>query len=105
MPAPSEITPAEVWALTERGDAVTLLDVRQPWEYSRAHIPGALLLPLGDLPRRFAALDPEAFVVCLCEHGVRSAYAAEFLAAQGFSDARTMTGGMAEYAGPIETGP
>ena len=100
----SEITPAEVQAMIERGDTVRLVDVRELWEYEKAHIPGVLLLPLGELPQRFAqklnSADP---VICICEHGVRSAHAARFLAAQGFSDAATMTGGMAKYAGPVET--
>lgn len=106
MPAPSEISPAEVQQLAERGDAVRLLDVRQPWEYENAHIPGILLIPLAELPRRFASeLDPSERVICICEHGVRSYHAAQFLAAQGYTNAATMTGGMAEYAGPIETSP
>ncbi len=103
MPAPSKITPAEVQAIVERGDTVRLVDVRQLWEYDHAHIPGVLLLPLGELPLRFASeLDPAEAVICICEHGVRSAQAAQFLAAQGFSNVATMTGGMAQYAGPVE---
>lgn len=90
--------------MIERGDPVRLVDVRELWEYDHAHIPGVLLLPLGELPRRFAsALNPADPVICICEHGVRSAHAARFLAAQGFSNAATMTGGMAQYAGPVET--
>jgi len=37
----------------------TLLDVRQPWEYEEDHIPGAKLVPLGDLKEGTQALDPE----------------------------------------------
>ncbi len=90
--------------MTERGDSVRLVDVRQPWEYDHAHIPGVLLIPLGELPQRFAAeLNPSETIICICEHGVRSAQAAQFLAAQGFSDVATMTGGMAQYGGQAET--
>lgn len=104
MPAPSTITPTEVQAIAERGDNVRLVDVRQPWEYDHAHIPGVLLLPLGELPRRFASeLDPNEPVICICEHGIRSAHAAQFLVAQGFSNVATMTGGMADYLGTVET--
>ena len=104
-PRPPEISPNEVFARVERGDAVCLVDVRQPWEYENSHIPGALLLPLGELPDRFAAeIDPAQTVICLCEHGVRSRSAANFLAAQGYANVATMTGGMARYPGPVETG-
>ncbi len=100
-----EISPEDVQSAIERGDAVRLVDVRQPWEYESHRIAGAILLPLGDLPRRASALDPAEAIICLCEHGVRSRHAADFLVAQGFSDVATMTGGMAEYSGAVETGP
>lgn len=102
VPAPSEISPTEVQALIGRGDAVRLVDVRQPWEYENAHIPGVLLIPLGELTRRASELDPNERIICICEHGIRSRHAAQSLIAQGFSDAATMTGGMAEYVGPVE---
>ena len=104
MQIPIEITPAEVQRIVERGEAAFLLDVRQLWEYENSHIPGVLLVPLGELPRRFAAeLDLHKQVICICEHGIRSAHAAQFLRAQGYENAVTMTGGMANYAGPVET--
>lgn len=39
-------------------DQYNLVDVRQPEEYVKAHLPGARLIPLGDLPKRLAELDP-----------------------------------------------
>ena len=99
-----EVSPEEVHAAVERGDALRLVDVRQPWEYESHYIAGALLLPLGDLPRRASEFDSAESIICICEHGVRSRHAADFLAAQGFSDVATMTGGMAQYSGPVETG-
>ena len=96
---------AEVQAKLERGLPVRLVDVRQAWEYDRYHLPGALLLPTDEFAARFASeLDPSEEIVCVCEHGVRSAAAARFLAAQGYRNVATMTGGMAEYDGPVETG-
>ena len=104
MQAPTEIAPGEVRILVERGDAVRLLDVRETWEHANAHIPGVLLIPLGELPRRFAAaLDLGEPIICICEHGVRSAHAARFLVGQGCRNVATMVGGMADYGGPVET--
>jgi 3-mercaptopyruvate sulfurtransferase SseA len=40
-----------------------LVDVRQPGEYAEAHIPGALLIPLGELPERLSELDPDKFTI------------------------------------------
>lgn len=44
---------------TPDGGEVLYLDVRQPKEYERGHLPGAKLIPIGDLERRLAELDPE----------------------------------------------
>ncbi len=100
-----EISCAEVQANLERGEAVRLVDVRQPWEYERRHIPSALLLPTDEFAARCASeLDPTEDIICVCEHGVRSEAAARHLAAQGYANVATMTGGMAEYQGPVEAG-
>lgn len=55
------MTPDEVRALLDRHkpDEYNLVDVRQPKEYERAHLPGALLIPLAELPDRLGKLDPE----------------------------------------------
>lgn len=101
-----EIGSDEVLARLASGESLTLLDVRQPWEYERRRLPGALLLPLGRLASEHAAaLDSDAEVICVCEHGVRSLSAARFLAAQGYANVATMTDGMSAYVGPTEDGP
>ena len=43
---------------TRRPDDYNLIDVRQPREYERIHLPGAILIPLGELPERLKELDP-----------------------------------------------
>ncbi len=53
-----------------------LIDVRQPMEYELEHIPGALLLPLGDLERRLFELPADRDLVFYCRSGGRSAAAA-----------------------------
>ncbi|HEX3470986.1 MAG TPA: rhodanese-like domain-containing protein, partial [Silvibacterium sp.] len=62
-----------------------LLDVREPWEYETAHIEGSTLIPMGDIPSHaFQELDPEAHIVAICHHGVRSMNVAVWLRNQGF---------------------
>lgn len=104
-PSYQNVSVVEVQAKLERGHPVRLVDVRQAWEYARYRLPGALLLPTDEFAARFASeLDPADEIICVCEHGVRSAAAARFLASQGYANVATMTGGMAEYDGPVETG-
>ena len=57
-PASGLIDVTEVKAKLDRGDKFTFIDVREPHEYQIARIPGAQLIPLGDLPRRMNELDP-----------------------------------------------
>ena len=105
LPSYREVSPEEVQARLERGDAVCLVDVRQAYEYAEYHISSARLLPLGELSARFVSeLDPADTIVCVCEHGVRSRHAAQFLASQGYGNVATMTGGMVQYQGAVEHG-
>ena len=99
-----EISPQAVQARLEAGENLKLVDVRQPWEYAQSHISGALLLPTDHFAANYAALlNPDDEIICVCEHGVRSEAAAQFLAAQGYPNAATMTGGMSVYGGTVET--
>lgn len=61
----SSLNGSEAKKLTaeEGADNVTFLDVRQPREYEASHIPGAKLIPMGQLDSRLAELDPSKPVV------------------------------------------
>ncbi|RWZ58256.1 molybdopterin biosynthesis protein MoeB [Labedella populi] len=71
--------------LATRLDAVTLVDVREPWEASIARLPGAVLLPLGELQGRLGEIDTSRPVVVYCHKGIRSAAAREQLEGNGIS--------------------
>ena len=62
---------------------VTVVDVREPHEYEEGHVPGATLIPLGEVPDRVAEVPEGETVYMVCAVGGRSGRAAEFLAAQG----------------------
>ncbi len=71
-----------------------LVDVREPDEVATGMLPGAIHIPLGDLPHRLGELDRDRRVVLLCRSGGRSTQAAEYLTAVGFGDVVNLTGGM-----------
>ncbi len=74
-------------------DAPVLLDVREPWEFQAASLPGSLLMPMGDVTSRaHAELDPDAHIVVLCHHGQRSLSVAMWLRGQGFERAQSLAG-------------
>jgi rhodanese-related sulfurtransferase len=78
-------------------DDVVLLDVREPDEWVAGHAPGALHIPLGQIPDRFGELPQGADVVVVCHLGGRSARATAWLLEQGYA-CRNLTGGMVGYA-------
>lgn len=77
---------------------VQILDVREQWEYDRAHLPGAILIPLGELVDRVRELDPARPVAAYCHHGMRSLQALRFLRGVGFADLAHLAGGIDAYS-------
>lgn len=75
-------------------DTTQFLDVRQPNEVAEGSLPGALNIPLDQLPEHLSELDPSRRVVLLCRSGARSTAAAELLTSQGFDDVVNLAGGM-----------
>jgi rhodanese-related sulfurtransferase len=91
----ANLSPAQV---RDRDAATQLVDVRQPWEFARASLPGAILIPLGELPQRLGELDPSRPLIAYCHHGARSHQAIRFLAQSGFSRVAHLAGGIAAYS-------
>ena len=83
----------------------TLLDVRQPWEYEEDHIPGAKLVPLGDLKEGTQSLDLAKPTLVYCAIGGRSRVAAQLLSGRGFQEVYNLSGGIKAYQGAKASGP
>lgn len=78
-----------------------LVDCRQPSEWGTCRLPGAVLLPLGELAERVSELDPGRPVLVYCHHGVRSINGAMILEAAGFT-ADSMRGGIDAWSARID---
>jgi rhodanese-related sulfurtransferase len=99
-----EISPEEVRTELKNGEPFTLLDVREPWEHAIAHIAGAKLMPMGDVPSRaHQELDPDEHIVVYCHHGVRSLSVTGWLRQQGFDNAQSMSGGIDDWSRRVDT--
>jgi adenylyltransferase/sulfurtransferase len=96
-----EVSATDLKSLLDRGE-VTLIDVREPSEYRICQIPGAALIPLGELPRRVAEIDQSRPVVVHCKSGARSAQAVAWLRRQGFTDVRNMRGGILAWINEVD---
>ena len=102
---PAEVSTAEALALREAGAFV--LDVRQPEEWNAVHIPGATLIPLGELSSRLSEVPTDRQVLVVCRSGNRSAQGRDILLGAGFPSVTSMAGGMNEWAAagyPTATG-
>ncbi len=89
--------------MLERGEKFTLLDVREPWEFEAAHIAGATLIPMGEVPgRAHQELDPDEHIVVVCHHGVRSLNVTAWLRQQGFEKAQSMRGGIDTWSRQVD---
>jgi rhodanese-related sulfurtransferase len=96
-----EIQPEQVKQLP--ADNFTLLDCREPWEHQTAHIEGALLMPMNEIPARaHQELDPEAHIVVYCHHGVRSLNVTNWLRQQGFEKVQSMRGGIDAWSRTVD---
>lgn len=97
------LTPREVVELlSASGTALTLLDVREAWEYERVHLPDCLHIPMDELRARLGELHSEQTYVVFCHHGNRSLQVAAFLQARGFEKVINLTGGIDAWATDCE---
>ena len=89
------------------GDGETaLIDVREPGEYTEAHVPGAVLIPMGQLPSRLEELPRDHTVYVICRTGNRSGAMGPLLDAHGFDSVNVVGGTLAwiRAGHPYDTG-
>jgi rhodanese-related sulfurtransferase len=67
-----EIGPRELAHLLKEATAPLLLDVRETWELDLASIPGALNIPMAQIPDRLDEMSRDREIVVICHHGARS---------------------------------
>lgn len=95
------LSPNQLKALLD-ARSVVLLDVRMPEELEIAQLPGALNIPLNELPQRLVELNPQAPIAVLCHHGVRSEMAGRLLERNGFADVAHLSGGIDAWSQVID---
>lgn len=91
-----DIEPVELYHMLQNcaeGNCPRVVDVREPWEYRQGHVPGAVLIPLGQLASRVNELDPGTPVAVICASGNRSQSAAALLGQKGFKTIYNVLGG------------
>ncbi len=97
-----EISVTELKAKMDAGEDFVLVDVREPYEWDIARIPGATLIPLGVIGERSGELDPDAEIVLQCKAGVRSARALDILRGKGFKNLTNLKGGINSWSEEVD---
>ena len=100
---PHVATLEEVLNKLNGDEKISILDVREPAEFAFGHIPGAILIPLGELEERFEELNKDGELHIICRSGSRSDLAAKKLSEKGFTNIKNVIPGMKDWTGPIET--
>lgn len=88
------ITPQELWQEIHLGHPIQIVDVREPREFERGHIPGAQHIPLPVLPNHIHEIARDRPVVMVCQGGRRSARATALLREHGLENVKALRGGM-----------
>jgi adenylyltransferase/sulfurtransferase len=108
QPAPEPVAAngeMEVTALKarmDRGDKFFLLDVREVHEFQICRMPGSTLIPLGELSKRLAELNPEDDIIVHCKMGGRSAKACDLLRQSGFKRVTNVKGGILAWSDKVD---
>jgi rhodanese-related sulfurtransferase len=113
MPNPygaPEISAQEMNQKRQAGEAIVWLDVREPWETRKVqvHDESVVNVPLQEIAERRlealpeVALDKDAEIVVQCHHGMRSAQVTAWLIQQGWTNVRSLAGGVAAWADEVD---
>jgi rhodanese-related sulfurtransferase len=96
-----EIQAEELKQRLDQGDNLFLLDVRDEYEYEISNI-GGHLIPLAELPKRFAELNTGQEIVAVCKMGPRGVKAVEFLQKHGFRNVSNLRGGIHAWSDRVD---
>ena len=101
-----EITPTELKERLDRGERLTIVDVREPFEWDIANLEpyGARLIPMKEIPQRLEEIDPADEIVLQCRSGARSANVLGFLRQHGYERLLNLKGGILAWADEVDPG-
>jgi rhodanese-related sulfurtransferase len=97
-----EITPRETAELL-KGGKIKLVDVRTPEEFAIARVPGSVLVDQSLAQEIMQTWPKDTAIVTMCHHGMRSLDAAAYLRGHGFTNAKSMSGGIDEWSLQIDS--
>ena len=99
-----QISVEDLKARQDKGDAVVLIDVRQPWENDTVRLADSVLIPLNELSQRTDEIPKKenALIVVYCHHGVRSLSGAAIIETAGIENVASLAGGIDRWSIAID---
>jgi adenylyltransferase/sulfurtransferase len=96
------ISARDLKARFDAGDAIRIIDVREPHELNIARLENAIAIPLRNLPEQVGRIDGSEDIVVICRSGRRSAFATRFLLDAGFQRVFNLTGGLLAWSDDVD---
>ena len=90
------------WLADASREKPVLLDVREQWEFDKARIQGAQLVPMREVPGRLEEIDQGKPVVAICHRGGRSMQVALFLEKAGYNNVHNLVGGVDAWSRTVD---
>ena len=100
--AVASVSAQELKRKMDAREPLTLVDVRESWEYDIAQIAGSKLIPLGELGERLTEVPREGIIVVQCHSGVRSEQGARLLQQAGFANVYNLEGGIEAWSRDVD---
>ncbi|BBI34578.1 rhodanese-like domain-containing protein [Cohnella abietis] len=98
MSSYSTTTVEELKARLDAGEKIHLIDVREAEEVAQGIIPGAIHMPLGQVPQQLEEIPRDEEVIFICRSGYRSDQACQYLSSLGYTGVTNLIGGMLAWA-------
>lgn len=91
-----------VETLKNKSNPISIIDVREPFEFASGHIARAKNIPLGQISGKLKDIPKDAQIVFVCRSGNRSMQAARVAQKQGYTSVFNLVGGMSRWSGPVK---
>jgi rhodanese-related sulfurtransferase len=102
---PLEISAKEVKRRLDKGEALQLVDVREPQEYQICHIANSELIPMNTVPASLQQIEKKSddgLLIVFCHHGMRSLSVVNWLRQQGVTECQSMAGGIERWSTDVD---
>jgi adenylyltransferase/sulfurtransferase len=99
----NNITPKDLKARLDKGEAILIIDVREDWEVQRASLPNTINIPMQDIPDSTDRIPQDKPVVIMCHSGGRSSQVVRWLEPQGYSNLINLAGGISAWSREVDS--